>query len=296
MEKKIVYNKERGIKGCIADGWKMLALNWKDYLKQTWAYVLFAGLANAFFIEMLLQYVCEQALPAYLLLTSEGGDAQTAKWMAVPTWCNGIYLLLATLLFAFANLCVVVRYFNVINYYKANNRMPQTCNLALQKNDWQRMGRILKALLCTALPAFVVCCIIAFFALKYTLWLWIAVLLISIYMASCSILCVMKYALSSKNLTQSLKFAFKRALGIPFILMLLVLIPTTFCTLVLSLPETLYSFSRLAATKSMLSCDSFGLPIYLPFVFFIVNAICYALTTLVRSYFVWTLSLKTNNQ
>ena len=39
MEKKIVYNKERGIKGCIADGWKMLALNWKDYLKQTWAYV-----------------------------------------------------------------------------------------------------------------------------------------------------------------------------------------------------------------------------------------------------------------
>ena len=90
MEKKIVYNKERGIKGCIADGWKMLALNWKDYLKQTWAYVLFAGLTNAFFIEMLLQYVCEQALPAYLLLTSEGGDAQTAKWMAVPTWCNGM--------------------------------------------------------------------------------------------------------------------------------------------------------------------------------------------------------------
>ena len=85
MEKKIVYNKERGIKGCIADGWKMLALNWKDYLKQTWAYVLFAGLANAFFIEMLLQYVCEQALPAYLLLTSEGGDAQT-RYHASPRY------------------------------------------------------------------------------------------------------------------------------------------------------------------------------------------------------------------
>lgn len=294
MEKKIVYNKERGIKGCMADGWKMLALNWKSYVKQLWAYVLFAGLANAFFIEILLQYVCEQAMPAYLLFTSEG-DLQTAKWMATPTWCNGIYMLLATLLFVFANLCVGVRYFSVINYYKANNCMPKTCKLALQKCDWQCMGRIVRALLCTALPACLISALVVFLALKYTLWLLVVVLLIGVFMSSCSTLCTMKYGLSNRTLIQSLKYAFKHALGIPFILMLLVLIPTTFCTLVLSLPETLYILSRMAATKSMLGSDSFGLPSYLPFVFFIANALCYALIGIARSYFVWTLSLKTNN-
>ena len=38
MKTDIFFNKERGIKGCISDGWRIFALNWRAYIKALWAY------------------------------------------------------------------------------------------------------------------------------------------------------------------------------------------------------------------------------------------------------------------
>ena len=71
---EIPFYKERSIKGYMADAWKMIALNWKDYLLTLTPFLLIAGIADALFFEFTLRYVCKQALPAYLFLSSDGAN------------------------------------------------------------------------------------------------------------------------------------------------------------------------------------------------------------------------------
>ena len=91
MSANIVFNKERSIKACMADAWRMIVLNWKDYLRNLWPYLLIASIAYALFIEFSVQYACQQLLPA-LLLKESGGEADVVKLLATPTLSNIVVL------------------------------------------------------------------------------------------------------------------------------------------------------------------------------------------------------------
>ena len=293
MEQNIPFNKDRGIKGCMADGWKIIALNWKNYLKVLLPYLLFAGICHAFLIEMALQYICEQAYPAWLMGTSIG-DWQTAKLMAVPTWCNGIYLTLALLLTTFANICLIARTFSTMKWYRKHDTMPtnQDIRLMLTRNDWLCIKKILIIGICGLAATIIISGLLLGAVLKWSLWLLPIAVFSSIFILSATTLSLFKYAWAEENFKQSWNYALKHTLGLPFILMLLACIPITIICFMLNLPELLFAGSRLAAVKSMLAGDSYGLPAYIPFLFFIINTLCATMANLVCSYFAWVVGLK----
>ena len=291
MSKNTIFTKERSIKACMADAWKIIALNWKTYLSALWIYALLASVANALFVEINLQYICEQALPA-LLLQQSGGDAEMVKIIATPTLSNLVLSVVSFVFYVFGNLCFLSRVFKTIKHYKAHNEMPVHLSLTLNAADWQCMKRVFNALLVSVFAFLLISAPFVYVSVKWLKWLWIVVPIIMFYFASFSVLCTLRHALYDNALAPSIRYALQHAFGLSFILMLLTAILTTIAMLVVSLPQTLYVCSEIAATKSQLMNDSVSLPWGLPLLFFIINTICFAFSTFLSTYFTWTLSLK----
>ena len=130
----------------MADAWKMIALNWKDYLLTLTPFLLIAGIADALFFEFTLRYVCKQALPAYLFLSSDG-DIKVAQWMATPNIGNAIYLTLSALFLIIGNLCLTAKLFATIRHYAAHNKMNTKRSITLQKIDYQSIKSVFLRLL-----------------------------------------------------------------------------------------------------------------------------------------------------
>lgn len=293
MNTKIPFNKDRGIKGCMAESWKLIALNWKPYLQATLPYLLLMGVANALFFEIVLRYICEQAEPAYLLLQS-GGEFDVVKWMATPNMGNAIYLTLSFLLFAFGNLCWTARLFSVIRHYKESDEMPTNLPLWLNQNEYKSILRTLYSIIAFTLVAFILCSPFIWLGLKWKPIAFAFLPLILIYISSACYHFVLKHALYFVAAKQSLVYSFKHALGFSFILLLLTSIPVGLCLSITSLPQAIYGLGNMAATQSTLMGDVEPLPKILPFLFFIINTVCYAFAALTSSYQVWCMSIKLN--
>ena len=207
----------------MADAWKMIALNWKDYLLTLTPFLLIAGIADALFFEFTLRYVCKQALPAYLFLSSDG-DIKVAQWMATPNIGNAIYLTLSTLFLIIGNLCLTAKLFATIRHYAAHNKMNTKHSLTLQKVDNQSIKCVFLSHFGFTLIAALLCCPFVILALKWKLWTLVFVPLIAIYAYAVCYLFTLKIGLYFTPFKQAIGYAFKHALGHPFILLLLLLL------------------------------------------------------------------------
>ena len=45
MKENFIFTKERSVKACVIDSWRVFALNWRIYLQCCWIYVLLVGLS-----------------------------------------------------------------------------------------------------------------------------------------------------------------------------------------------------------------------------------------------------------
>lgn len=295
MSANIVFNKERSIKACMADAWRMIVLNWKDYLCNLWPYLLIASIAYALFTEFTVQYACEQLLPA-LLLKESGGQTDLVKLLVTPTPSNIVALSVSFMFCFFSSLCVAAKQYRLIHHYYEHNSMPKRLPFAIDKTDIHCMLRMVKTKLFSLLLFLLASLPFVILSIKGTIWGLLAIPFIALYLFSYSVLCAMRHALYKKAFAPSIRFAFKHALGLVFILMLLTSIPVSIALLTASMPQVLYVLSQWAYTKSLLMGDVVSLPIGLPFVFFIINSICFAIGIIVCSYFKWTISLKCLNK
>ena len=295
MSANIVFNKERSIKACMADAWRMIVLNWKDYLRNLWPYLLIASIAYALFIEFSVQYACQQLLPA-LLLKESGGAADVVKLLATPTLSNIVVLSVCLVFCIFSSLCVAAKQYRIIHHYYKHNSMPKRLPLSIDKTDIRCMLGLVRTKLFSLLLFLLISLPFVLLSVKSTIWALLAVPFIALYFFSYSVLCAMRHALFKKAFAPSIRFAFKHALGLVFILMLLTTIPVGIALLAASLPQALYVLSQLAYTKSLLMGDAVSLPTALPLVFFIINSICCTIGIVVYSYFKWTISLKCLNK
>lgn len=288
---EIPFYKERSIKGYMADAWKMIALNWKDYLRSLTPFLLIAGIADAIFFEFTLRYVCQQALPAYLFLSSDG-DAKVAQWMATPNVGNAIYLTLSALLLIIGHLCLAAKLFAAIRHYADHNKMSSKHSLTLQKVDYQSIKRVFFSQLGFTVITTLVCCPFVILALKWKLWTLVFVPLIAIYAYAICYLFTLKIGLYFTTFKQAIGYTFKHALGHPFILLLLTSIPVATITIVCFLPQMTYALSSLAANKSAFMGDNVETSALLTPLFFIINTISFSFIALAKSYTTWCLALK----
>lgn len=288
---EIPFYKERSIKGYMADAWKMIALNWKDYLLTLTPFLLIAGIADALFFEFTLHYVCKQALPAYLFLSSDG-DIKVAQWMATPNIGNAIYLTLSALFLIIGNLCLTAKLFATIRHYATHDKMNTKRSITLQKVDYQSIKSVFLSNFGFTLIAALFCCPFVILALKWKLWTLVFVPLIAIYAYAVCYLFTLKIGLYFTPFKQAIGYAFKHALGHPFILLLLTCIPVAAITIVCFLPQATYGLSSLAANKSAYMGDNIETSALLTPLFFIINTISFSIIALAKSYTTWCLALK----
>ena len=284
---EIPFYKERSIKGYMADAWKMIALNWKDYLLTLTPFLLIAGIADALFFEFTLRYVCKQALPAYLFLSSDG-DIKVAQWMATPNIGNAIYLTLSALFLIIGNLCLTAKLFATIRHYTAHNKMNTKHSLTLQKVDYQSIKCVFLSHFGFTLITALFCCPFVILALKWKLWTLVFVPLIAIYAYAVCYLFTLKIGLYFTPFKQAIGYAFKHALGHPFILLLLTCIPVAAITIVCFLPQATYGLSSLAANKSAYMGDNIETSALLTPLFFIINTISFSIIALAKSCLLYT--------
>lgn len=292
---EIPFYKERSIKGYMADAWKMIALNWKSYLQALTPFLLIAGIADALFFEFTLYYICKQALPAYLFLSSDG-DVKIAQWMATPNAVNAIYLTLATLFLIIGNLCLTAKLFATIRHYATHNQMCSKSALTLQKVDYQSMKRVLLSHFGFTLIAILLCCPFVILGLKWKPWTLAFIPLITVYAYAACYLFTLKIGLYFTSFKQAISYTFKHALGHSFILLLLTSIPVATIAIVCFLPQATYGLSYLAANKSAYMGDHIETSTLLTPLFFIINTISFSLIALAKSYTTWCLALKVEQE
>lgn len=295
MQQTILFNKDRSIKACMADAWKIIALNWRSYLRLTYPYLLLAGIANALFFEITLQYICQQAEPAYLLMQS-GGATDVIKWMATPNVSNGIYMLFTLLLSIFGNTCLIVKFFNLIRHYSNNNEMPKAMHLWLSKSDYGDILRIIGCVVCYGLPTIIIGSLIVWTGLKWHLLLLIILPFLLLYASAACYLFTLKHILLGVATKQSVVYSLKHAFGLAFILLILTSIPVMFVYIVVLMPQTVYGLSSMAYTRSLIMSDAAYMPTWMSIFTFLLNICGYAITALAGSYQLWCMSLKVNTR
>lgn len=294
MQTNLTYYKDRSVKACLADAWRMIALNWEAYLKQLFPFLLFAGLTAAFLLEVVLQYVGTQAMPAWLLLMSDG-DAEAARWVARPSAVMAIYLVLTLALCFFGELCYKARLTKTIYAFSQTNAMPkEKVHIQLSKAERGYMKRALTIAVVFILAFVIVAAIVGWLSVKFSAWIILIALLWGFYLLPAYKQAAIQYVLIGNNLKRSIMSGLKHAWGIPFILLILSSILTGIANAAALMPVIVYALSRLAAARSDWAGDGLNMPAYLTVVGFIINTCCIALSCLINSYIWWTLSLKEN--
>lgn len=291
MTSEIPFYKERSIKGYIADAWKIIALNWKKLLLAILPFLLIAGIADALFFEFTLRYICKQALPAYLFMNS-GGDAKVAQWMTTPNIGNTIYITLSFIFFIIGHLCLIAKLFAIIRYYANNDQMTTKLPLTLERIDYKSIKRVFLSYFCFTLVFILISIPFLLLGLKWKPCTLIFIPLLLIYSYTTCNLFTIKWGLFFTTLKQSLNYAFKHALGHPFILLLLTSIPIAFIITVCCLPQITYGMSNISAYKSAYMGDKIERSALLTILFFIINTISFSFVALAKSYTTWCLALK----
>lgn len=289
----ISFDKDRGIKGCMADAWKIVALNWKTYFMALLPWTIFAGMAQAFLVEMCKQYICQHAVPAYLLW-QQGAPHELAKAVSLPVWHEALYLVLALFVALVATLGFVARVFKLIRCYKAQGRIDGRGSFMLDKSDRQTLKRLFQSVVIFAVALLVIGAPFVYAAVKWQVWVMAVYALIVLYLLSAFAIFTLRYALYMVPFKSGMCYALKRTFGLTFNLMLLAAIPVGLCAVVLLMPVLVYVCTSVAAVKSQLMGDAFGLPSFVTVLFFVLNTIGMAASLLVSTYSVWALGLKVN--
>lgn len=290
MENNLIFNKERSVKACIADGWRIFALNRSIYLKNMWVYLLLAGLTGAFLSELCIQYICDHFLPAYRL-TELDSDSELAKLIALPTLSETVYLLLAFVLFIMALYCCYGRMWRMMKHFSIENQLPRL-SLHFSRDERSFALRMFGINMLFTIIFLILTAFVTAAALKWNTWISVALLPFFIYTICTVCVCEIWYVFKGASLKESLAYGLKHSMGIPFIIRFITFIPATALYVVCSMPPIVYALSEWAGYNSILMGDASGLPPFLPILFYVINTICLAISLLCITIRTWTLVLK----
>lgn len=291
MEQSIPFDKPRSIKACVIDAWRIGALNWRNYLKALWPHLLLLGVTAALFIETAVRYATQHLLPAYKLLQYDS-DPLLVQYVALPELTTLIYLLLA-----FGCMLVGIynfegRVFKLMQSYSQTDLLEADKQLRPNKEVRSNSLHLLRCDTLFVLVTFILTLLIGWAALSVNPWIAILLPCLYLYIWSTANVARMQHAFRRKPLGQALKFAFRRSMGMSFMVQFITLIPAVLLWLIFGMPVAIYLLTELGGHTSALMGDATGLPGYLPFLFFVLNAVGIALCALADSVRTWALAMK----
>lgn len=269
MASNIPFHKDRSIKLCIADAWRITALDWKVYLRSLASVLLLTGVADALLIMFLVQYHAGQGLPA-LLLRQDGVGQEVVGYVATPDVLTVVCLAASALLAAFAHLCLGARLFRLIGGYAASDNFPRNLRIALRRDEWPLVLRLLAVSAAYIVVGAAVSLPLLYLSTVCSPWFVVPVLVIWLYLWSACHVHSVRYALFGHGWWSSARCALRRGFGRCLILQLLVCIPVGWAAGVADLPALVYLLSRTAEVKSVLTGDAPAITAAVSFLFFLL--------------------------
>lgn len=271
MTTDLSFDKDRSIKACIADGWRIMTDHWRGWLKNLWPMLLILSTIYALWIEMVTQWLGQHALPA-LRLSQSGAAPEIVRYVLSNDILWLVYIFITTLGVVVMTALYAGRTGLLINKLQGNNDIQTVIRPYITKQERRKGWRLL------AVDAFYALCFILIFAGIFILsnkvgkyWiLWIALLpAIWLYSAAkISRLGCMCHSLTSR---QAITLGLRRSLGQPFIVLLLSVIPRLLAGCPMLLLPCIYILSNLASYDSLLREDESNLPRWLPLIFMALN-------------------------
>ena len=294
MDNHIDFNKQRSIKSCISDGWKIFALQWRAYLRFQWPTLLLAALFGGLLPLGMVSYIDAYLLPASAL-REIGIPDEIVRQAALP---GGGFLVQATIVTIAAvvawMLCKGALY-TQMRECRHSGGLPA----GLPFRQWHPILR--NAIRCfvadaaLALLWLLPCAVIAYAALTWSKWLFLLLLPLFIAAKVTGTEVELRHELDGVPLPSAFRRAYGTGLrqaGGLFLVRLLTGIPCTFLGLGALLPVIALTLASTTNTNGLLVGDPDGLPSLFYLLFYGVSAIAAFLLFLIFGVRTWACALK----
>lgn len=269
---KIEWRKQRGMRRCLLDGWRMVACGWKGYMRSLWATALAKALCAAFLLELFVQYISHFAQPAFRIWQTSP-DSPLVGLLLYPDWSTALYMLIASI---FMIACVYLlkgKLYEVIHGYACREGFGKRPRWGISPLALQSAYKSFKMDVLLYIPAIALLIICSLLLKSH----WAACLSLCglILVALWSVAGVARplYAFYGLSLAASLKTTFRkewhRTWPLRFVEEIFILAVGFVCWLS---PIT-YILTVSAGTDSVLMGDPAGIPSYVPLLFFLTNAL-----------------------
>ncbi|MGM9853612.1 MAG: hypothetical protein ACI30N_06575 [Muribaculaceae bacterium] len=289
MKGNCIFTKERSVKACVIDSWRVFALNWRIYLQCCWTYVLLVGLSGAFLCEMCLQYAQNQLLPAWRL-HEIGGPDEAVRAFLIPALDTLVYLLLSAAVFVCSLHILGGRVGGMIVRYGQTDKLDRA-RIALSSEERHMAGRLLRMNLLWCSILLVACTAIGYAAMAWSQWILLLLIPVLLYIWTTCNCARLGYMLLPVKYKEALKVSTRRSMGLAVILQVITLLPLILAACVLLLPPVIYGLTSLAAADTRLMGDAAGYPAYLPPLYFALSALGFTLLALLGTVRTWSLAM-----
>lgn len=287
-------NKERSLKSCMAEGWKIFSLHGKAYFHYMWIPLLLGGCGYAIFSYVACDFYNQSIVPAYLYVSS-GAEMELVKMLFMPSATESALLVLSFLAFIAGFLVFKTACFCQIQHYCANNQLPAT-HVFLDSAPIRASA--VKLLLYYIVQLFILCLatlLLVGIAAITSWWMLLLLLPFIVYWTVVAVIGEQFLLLRNMKLKTALLAAVGKgnSWGGYLILLILTGIPLAIISFIALYPNALLQLAYVADSIGMLSNDPSGMPAYMPILYFILTAIGTAAVYLALSIQTWTLAFKT---
>ncbi len=288
------FRKERGLKSCIAEGWKLLALRFRTFMKPLWFPLLLAGVGGAFFVSVALRLCLQTLLPARVYMAA-GLDAEVAKMFFMPDILSLLLLFVAmSAMFLGFSIARGAVYAQILHYVEAD---------ALPKAGWflptdvlrKASGRVLLFSAMSWIAALLLGGIVLWASLRFSLWLLLLLIPIFVIRSVYSAIGEQFYLLRGLSLLDAIRASFTHEgfSGGYFPLLLLMFVPMAFLCVSALLPSSILLFSYFTNEMGVLLGDISGMPRYLDLLLPLLTVIGFSVSLIGMVLRTWVLAFRT---
>ncbi len=282
------------MKSCMAEGWKLLALRFRLFMKPLWLPLLLAGTPGAFFVSVALKVGLKTLLPARVYMAA-GLDAEVAKMFFMPDIYSLLLLLaaMAVMLWGFSIARGAV--FVQILHYAETDALPEVGCFLPAEMLRRASGKVflLSAVFWTI--ALLLGGVILWAAMRFSLWILLLLLPLFAVRSVYAAIAEQFYLLRGLSLFGAVKASMSRegVSGGYFPLLVLLFVPLAFLCVAACLPSGILLLSYFTNEMGVLLGDNSGIPAYLDLLLPLLTAVGIGASLVGMALKTWVLAFRT---
>lgn len=283
--------KERSLKASVKDAWFLFALHLKKEFRAFAPFVVLVAMLAAFFSEMCRQFVADFFLPMIRMAQAGADDDMLWQQMQGSAWLMAGGLMSVLML----TLAMYWYYGRVFRFLKASASGVGVDDVVkhqvLTREDRRLAWHMFSVDLASALLSVLVSMVVGVLALRWS-WVYMLTIPFAAYYTVAARAARHEYVFEEKPYGESLKLAYGKEWGRSFVLDVVCMWPVLAVRLVALLPLLVGFHVTIMASDSWLMGDGLQMPAVLPFLFFVLNTLGFAVCLVSGLFMVYARSMR----